>query len=613
MNRNTESRFSEAPQVNIQRSRFPRHCNVKTSFNVGQLIPFFVDEVLPGDTFEVKTSKVFRMQTLKTPIMDNLYLDTYFFYVPNRIVWEHWQNFLGENSDSAWIPANEYTVPQLTSPVNGWNVGTIADYMGIPPKVDNLSINALPFRAYAMICDQFFRDENLSDPLVINTGDSTLSGSNGSNYISDVAAGGAPFVAAKMHDYFTSCLPAPQKGPDVQLPFAQGAVLPVFTINKPNVHFDPKGEYGLASLPNTSLYRKNVKDAFPLGLASNFDSLSAPNYLAAALASNSNLSDGVVEKKYRELDSSMPVTLDGLDYDALRYDLDTLADYYGTKSIGKSPVTPVNLVADGNALSAFTSINQIREAFQIQRFFEKNARGGSRYRELIATHFQTSIGDVRSMIPEYLGGNRLPLNVRQITQTSSNVEGQPLGDVAGMSVTNDNHFDFIKSFTEHGYIIGLMCARYKHTYQQGIEPTFMRRTKFNYYWPVFAHIGEQPVRNYAIYAQGYDSSDPSAVDYDSQVFGYQECYADYRYKFDRVSGMMRTVSASGLDTWHFADSYASLPTLSDSWIREDKANVDRTLTVTSNVSDQIFADILVTNYTTRPMPLYSIPGLVDHF
>lgn len=613
MNRNTESRFSEAPQVNIQRSRFPRHCNVKTSFNVGQLIPFFVDEVLPGDTFEVKTSKVFRMQTLKTPIMDNLYLDTYFFYVPNRIVWEHWQNFLGENSDSAWIPANEYTVPQLISPQNGWNVGTIADYMGIPPKVDNLSINALPFRAYAMICDQFFRDENLSDPLVINTGDSTLSGSNGSNYISDTAAGGAPFVAAKMHDYFTSCLPAPQKGPDVQLPFTQGATLPVFTISSPNSYFDPKGEFGGASLPTPSSYLSRVSGAYPLAMAGNIANRTGYNYYPGFISGSSSFQTDTTDLHFRELFDNIDVDVDGLDGPVVSHTISQIRQNYNGKNIDKTAFTPVNLVADGNALSAFTSINQIREAFQIQRFFEKNARGGSRYRELIATHFQTSIGDVRSMIPEYLGGNRLPLNVRQITQTSSNVEGQPLGDVAGMSVTNDNHFDFIKSFTEHGYIIGLMCARYKHTYQQGIEPTFMRKTKFNYYWPVFAHIGEQPVRNYAIFAQGYDSSDSSAVDYDSQVFGYQEAWADYRYKFDRVSGMMRTISASGLDTWHFADSYAQLPTLSDSWIREDKSNVDRTLTVSSNVSDQIFADILVTNYTTRPMPLYSIPGLVDHF
>lgn len=598
MNRNTPSRFSEAPTVDIQRSRFERSCNIKTSFNVGELIPFYIDEVLPGDTFEVKTSKVFRMQTLKTPIMDSLWVDTYFFYVPNRIVWEHWANFLGENADSAWIPETEYNIPQLTAPSGGWDVGTIADYLGIPPEIEGLSVNALPFRGYAKIVDEWFKDQNLQDPVAINYGDSTVFGSNGDSYITDLVKGGKPFVAAKMHDYFTSCLPSPLKGPEIGIPVAQGAALPVYTLGEPNSLF--QGDV-------SNSYRDKVQASYPLFL-DNVGRVGSTNAFYGFYPATLQGSNSQPERPFFDnLVHANGVTLVGRSIANNNNSLvnKTVLQSEGLTWSGASAYTPVNLVADGNALMQFTTINDLRQAFQIQRFFERQARSGSRYREIIASMFNVSIGDVRAMIPEYLGGNRLPLNVRQITQTSSNVEGQPLGDVAGMSVTNDNHFDFVKSFTEHGYIIGLMVARYKHTYQQGIEPTFLRKTKFDYYFPVFAHLGEQPVRNEFIFAQGTDT--------DKEVFGYQEAWADYRYKPDRVSGMMRSVSNSGLDTWHFADDYASLPSLSADWIKEDKSNVDRTLTVSSGVSNQIFADVLVTNHTTRPMPLYSIPGLIDHF
>lgn len=610
MNRNTPSRFSEAPQVDIQRSRFERSSNVKTSFNVGQVIPFFVDEVLPGDTFEISTSKVFRMQTLKTPIYDNLFVDTYFFYIPNRIVWDHWAEFLGENSSSAWIPEVEYTIPQIVSPEGGWNVGTIADYLGIPPEVGGLSVNALPFRGYAKLCQEWFADENLQDPLVIPDGDTTVSGTNGDSYVTDVALGGAPFVANKVHDYFTSCLPAPLKGPEIGIPIASGATLPVFTSGFPNSHFGyTKYDADLDA------YDVAVKASYPLMMEGAYTYLPSgttiawPKFLSGRMNANgeSFLNSGYASINSSEVssyayDQSFVKDSNGVARSVLNTTLD---DIRNASTPVIDALTPVNLVADASQIAAFTSINELRQAFQIQRFYEKLARGGSRYRELIASMFNVQIGDVRAMIPEYLGGNRLPLNVRQITQTSSNVEGQPLGDVAGMSVTNDNHFDFVKSFTEHGYIIGVMVARYRHSYQQGIEPTFLRKGVFDYYFPVFAHLGEQGVKNATIYAQGTDE--------DAEVFGYQEAWADYRYKPDRISGMMRSVSDSGFDTWHFADFYESLPYLSADWIREDKTNVDRVLTVSSSVSDQIFADILVTNHTTRPMPLYSIPGLIDHF
>lgn len=561
MNRNVNSRFSVNPQVDISRSKFNRDCTIKTSFNVGDVIPFYVDEVLPGDTFQVKTSKVVRLQTLLTPMMDNLYLDTYYFYVPNRLVWKHWKELNGENTESAWVPQTEYQVPQIKSPTGGFAVGTIADYMGIPTGVENLSVNALPFRAYALIMNEWFRDQNLTDPLSIPFDDATVIGVNSGNYITDCAKGGLPFKAAKYHDYFTSCLPSPQKGPDVTIPVAQAASLPVVTSS--NVVPNP-GTIGLSGVgvsaynPNSSSFtRGNVG----LGPTSNSTEVStSPNlYLKDSTQSS---------------------------------------DFYANRVF-----VPTNLwaVQTGNAQAA--TINQLRMAFQIQKLYERDARSGTRYTEVLHSHFGVTSPDARLQRPEYLGGNRLPININQVLQQSE-TGSTPQGTATGQSLTTDVHGDFSKSFVEHGFVIGLMVARYDHTYQQGLERFWSRKTRFDYYWPVFANIGEQAVLNKEIYAQGTAEDD--------EVFGYQEAWADYRYKPSRVSGEMRSQYAQSLDVWHLADDYSSLPSLSDSWIREDKNTVDRVLAVTSKVSNQLFADIFVQNETTRPMPLYSIPGLIDH-
>lgn len=614
MNRNTNSRFSVAPQVDIQRSTFKRDSTVKTSFNVGNLIPFYLDEVLAGDTFKIKTSKVCRMQTLKTPMMDDLFIDTYYFFCPSRILWEHFVNFFGENSDSAWLPENEYTIPQIEAPEGGWNVGTVADYLGIPIGVDGISVNALPFRAVAKCYDEWFRDENLMDPLVIPTGDSTVVGSNGSNYITDVAKGGLPPVACKTHDYFTSCLPAPQKGPAVSLPLVGPGVLPVHTVGTLNEYYSDL----VKSSDNAGVYKGKIRGSYPV-LFEDYDVVMGDNKVAHPKAINFGaLGDDLYYRvPFADMDGTTYNDINGLQGGISSGGVSgsTLVgqNLYGLHAAGVNSILPVNLVADGDNLLQYTTINDLRQAFQIQRYFEKCARGGTRFRELLEAHFGTSLGDVRAMIPEYLGGNRLNVNVRQITQTSSTTDSSPMGDVAGMSVTTDSHFDFEKSFTEPGYIIGFMVARYHHTYQQGIDPLFQRKGVFDFYWPSFAHLGEMPVRNRTIFAQGYDSTDPTAVDYDSQVFGYQEAWAEYRYKPNRVSGLMRSAASGSLDTWHFADYYSELPHLSADWIKEDKTNVDRVLTVSSAISDQIFADIYVENRTTRPMPLYSIPGLIDHF
>ena len=481
-------------------------------------------------------------------MMDNLFLDFYFFFVPNRLVWSHWQEFMGENTQSAWIPAASYSVPQITSPAStGWTVGSLGDYLGLPIGVPGLSVNALPFRAYALICNEWFRDQNLTDPLLIPTGDTTQTGTNGASYITDVANGGAPFKAAKYHDYFTSCLPSPQKGPDVTIPVGVGANLPVYATTT---------KHPTANMPKNSLNK-----AVAMSMLKNTN------------GTTSNYWDAVTG---------------------------TLGGPWSESVDGYSP-NNLWAIQTGNVTAA--TINQLRMAFQIQKLYERDARGGTRYIELIKSHFGVTSPDSRLQRPEYLGGNRVPVNVNQVVQQSESGT-TPQGNPAGFSVTSDVHSDFSKSFVEHGYIIGVCVARYNHTYQQGIDRLFSRKNRFDYYFPVFANIGEQPVLNKEIYAAGNS--------HDDEVFGYQEAWADYRQKPNRTTGEMRSAAPTSLDVWHLGDDYASLPVLSDSWIREDKSNVDRVLAVSSSVAHQLFADIYIENTTTRPMPLYSIPGLIDH-
>ena len=542
MSRNQNSRFATNPtNLDISRSRFARHCDVKLTFNVGDIIPFYVDEVLPGDTFQIDTSKVVRLQTPATPFMDNIYLDYYWFFVPNRLVWEHWRQFMGENTESAWIPQTEYSVPQITAPASsGWTKGTIADYLGVPTGVPDLSVNALPFRAYALVCNEWFRDQNLTDPLLVPVTDSTQTGVNTGSSPSDCANGGLPFKAAKFHDYFTSCLPAPQKGPDVGI-----------------------GLTGSANVTGLPLWGTENSTAFRSGLTPQFRGESSTEKLQVNTG-------------------------------------DTAAGFTGLKISS-------GLVADLSSASAIT-VNELRMAFQLQKLYEKDARGGTRYIELLKSHFGVTSPDARLQRPEYLGGNRIPINVNQVVSTNGNDVSSSqfgsLGDTGAYSLTIDRHSDFTRSFVEHGFVLGLCVARYDHSYQQGLERFWSRKTRFNYYFPVLANIGEQAVLNKEIYTDG------SATD--NEVFGYQEAWADYRYKPSRVAGEMRSNVEGSLDVWHLADDYSTLPKLSDSWIREDKTNVDRVLTVASTVSDQLFMDIYVENYTTRAMPLYSIPGLIDH-
>lgn len=496
--------------------------------------------------------------------MDNIYLDTYYFFVPNRIVWEHWKEFMGENTGSAWIPQTTYTIPNISPPNGGWNVGTIADYLGIPVGVTatnymlnpNAGISALPFRGYAQICNEWFRDQNITDPLSIPVNDSNVVGVNTGSYITDVAKGGLPFKVAKYHDYFTSCLPYPQKHANVGLWANDLSSQGIGTVNTWNSY-----------VPVVS------RDGYSYGYAD---------------------------------DNTIPASIHmkGTPSSHLSLQITGSSDPYNVSVTGNpsnNGITIDNLWANVGRMEL--SINQLRLAFQLQKFFEKNARAGTRYREILKEHFGVTSSDARMQIPEYLGGHRFPLSIHQVanqTQTSTDF----LGDLGAMSNTADVHDDFIKSFEEHGYVFGVCCVRYDHSYPQGLERFWRRKNQTDFYFPVFANIGEQPVYTDEIYLD--DNS------YGTAVFGYQEAWADYRYKPSRVSGEMRPGVSNSLASWHLSDYYSSRPALSDGWIREDPANVDRVLSVQSSVANQVFADFYVKNICTRPMPMYSIPGLIDH-
>lgn len=550
MNRNTESHFSVNPiNLDIQRSKFVRPSTHKTTFNAGNLIPIYVDEVLPGDTFKMKMSSVIRMSTPIYPVMDNANLDIYFFFVPNRLVWDHWKEFFGENNNTHWEQPVEYEVPQITAPAEGWAKGTIADYMGIPTKIENISVQALPFRAYCKIWNDWFRDQNLKDPAMISMDETTTAGANTGDYVTNAEKGALPLKVAKYHDYFTAALPEPQKGPEVTI----GGVATNYKVITGENH-----EGG-----TTPLMLKGINTALANVL---YQMWIAPGTTAERTVYANTTS--------------------------------------GSWTDAAPKLTPTNLWVDTSSGTA-TSINALRQAFAIQRLYEKNARGGTRYIEIIKAHFGVQSPDARQQRSEYLGGTRVPINMDQVVQTSNSGNGiTPQGNTAAYSLTAFKESMFTKSFTEHGYIIGLCAIRTEHTYQQGIERFWSRKKMLDYYFPTLANLGEQAILNKEIYAQG------SAAD--NEAFGYQEAWAEYRYKPSRVSGAMRSNYQTTLDAWHYADKYASQPILSSEWIDETSANIDRTLAVQSATEDQFIADFYFACEATRPMPLYSIPGLIDH-
>lgn len=550
MNRN-ENLFSENPtNIDIPRSKFNRTHQVKTTFNTGDLIPIYVDEVLPGDTFNLNMASAVRMGTPIHPVMDNANMDTYFFFVPSRLLWNHWKEFNGENTESHWTQPTEYSIPQIVAPTDtGWLKGTIADYFGLPTKVPNFSVSHLPFRAYCLIWNEWFRDQNNIDPTLIEMGDKTVNGANDGNYIQNTQLGGKPLKVAKYHDYFTSALPSPQKGPDVLLPL--GSAAPVGT--------GAKHDFGAST---AMIFGQQNGKTLPVG--------------SFAL---------------------------GLNQDT---DTSKWAFQSSTQTLGMSADTalkPINLWADLENATAST-VNQLRQAFAVQKLYEKDARGGTRYVEMIKSHFGVTSPDARQQRPEYLGGTRTPINIDQVLQTSSTDQTSPQGNTAGWSLTNTNDHMFVKSFTEHGYIIGLGAVRTEHTYQQGTERFWSRKRRFDFYLPSLANIGEVGIKNKEIFTQGNEK--------DEEIFGYQEAWADYRYKPNRVTGAFRSNYEQSLDVWHYADEYETLPMLSKEWLEETTQNMDRTLAVQSSLEDQFIADFYFNIQATRPMPLYSIPGLIDH-
>ena len=565
MNRNTESHFSQVPHIDIRRSVFDRSTQHKTTFNAGQLIPIFCDEILPGDTFSGHISSVVRMTTPIHPTMDNLYADLYWYSIPVRILWEHWKAFNGENNDTFWTQETEYEVPQIESPEGGWTKGTIADYLGVPTNIefkDNHSINHLPFRAVVKVWNDWFRDQNLQTPAFLDIGDSTTFGTIGDDYVTDAICGGMPLPVDKYHDYFTSCLPEPQKGPDVLLPLGDTAPLQAVKV---------KGNPNYRGTPFFDIVQQ--------GTASDPVNIASQQLLRTREAGSAGYAGNVWA-------GGTPT--------------DTPQGYLvWANSLANPSGLEVNLA---NATAA--TVSQLRQAFAVQRLYERDARGGTRYTEILKSHFGVSSPDGRLQRSEYLGGSRIPINITQVVQTSSTDSVSPQGNTAAYSLTGDISASFTKSFTEHSILLCFVCVRNENTYQQGLEKMWSRKRRFDFYWPALANISEQPVFNKEIYAQGTDEDD--------EVFGYQEAWAEYRYKPSRVSGAFRSNYSGTLDSWHYADYYDSLPVLGDDFIRGSKTNIDRTLAVQSSLEDQFIGDFYFNIKSVRPMPVYSVPGLIDH-
>lgn len=555
MNRNNERHFLNVPQMHTSRTRFNRDQTILTTFDSGKLIPFFVDEVLPGDTFQVDTSAIIRMTTPKYPVMDDAFIDFYYFYCPNRIVWDHFKYFMGQVGETPWEPKYTYKVPTIkinnTKEKPGPLENSILDYMGVPTKITgNFEINALPVRAYVKIWNEYFRDQNVGN-WAANTSDDKFEiySDDGENQDSEetlkrARSGGRCLPVNKFHDYFTSCLPYPQRGPEVTIPMTGNA--PV-----------------------------NAYSRYPLN-KENETSLSIRGFSADGSGTN--------EYQLKEITSSankVPVQLTG------------------TK-IADSTNNTAYLGADLSAVTAAT-INELRNAIAVQQYYEAMARGGSRYREQVRALWNVEISDKTVQIPEYLGGGRYHVNMNQIVQTSGQQSDTdtPIGETGAMSVTPINESSFTKSFEEHGFVIGVMCVRHNRSYQQGLERFWSRSDRLDYYVPQFANLGEQPVKKKEIML--------TATATDDETFGYQEAWADYRMKPNRVSGLMRSNATGTLDFWHYADYYKETPTLSQGWMREDKNEIARTLIVQDE--PQFFGAIHVANKTTRCMPLYSVPGL----
>ena len=564
MNRNSESHFAQVPRMQRPRSKFDRGHQLLTTINEGELVPIYMDEVLPGDTARVELNGLIRMSTPIYPIMDNCYMDTYFFFVPTRLLWEHFENMFGENDTNYWAEKTEYSTPKcIIGGTSGLANGSIGDYFGLPTEVKNaLEVNALPARAYAMIYNEWFRDENLEAPLMLgykktDEGDTNADASketSNANAIDKTTNTNEatlyamkPARAGKFHDYFTSCLPSPLKNAEqVAISLSGNAPIKPF-------------EEDLKTVSMEDIYTRQYTN--PKG-----------NTICAKLGLQYTQNVGT----YRVQGPNTP-------------------------AINEEQVDQY-LMADLSAVNAVT-INDLRQAIALQHIFEADARNGTRYREFLTGTWGVTSPDSRLQIPEYIGGQRIAINVNQVIQTSQTdaQTGQALGNTAAYSLTTCSKKMVDYAATEYGYIIGLAVVRVEHSYQQGLTTKWTRGGRFTYYDPRLAALGEQPVYNREIFAQGTEK--------DGEIFGYQECWADYRYKPSYVTGEMRSNYKTSLDAWHYADDYNELPKLSAEWIQEGRENIDRTIAVTSEVSHQFLCDFWFNEAWFREMPIYSIPGI----
>lgn len=575
--------FSQIPATTIQRSRFDRSFDYKTTLNAGYLIPVLVDEVLPGDTFSLRMNSFVRMNTLVAPFMDNVYMDSFFFFVPNRLVWDNWQRFCGEQKNPG--DSTDFLIPILKNPGTLQN-GTIFDYMGLPTGVPlnntNNPINSLPFRAYNLIFNDWFRDENLIDSVPVPTGD-------GPDDMSNFKL----LRRAKRHDYFTSALPWPQKGPAVEVGLSGNA--PISGWNSGTFNFEAVSDSDeMPYFKFTSNPLLGIPSRFP-GQNSGFTFMRLADYPTSqsenAYAWTSNIQtdggDGNGE--------TFATNLRGF------VGLPDEANEIVLKGLRMTPSDTSSLYADLSGVNAI-SINDLRQAFQIQKFYEKWARGGSRYTETLRVMFNVISPDARLQRPEYLGGTHSRINIVPTPQTSSTDSTSPQSNLSAFGVLGDSAHGFTKSFVEHGYVIGLVCIRADVTYQQGLNRMWSRRSLFDFYWPTLAHLGEQPILNKELFTQGNAQDD--------EVFGYQERYAEYRYKPSFITGKLRSTDPQSLDVWHLAQKFDGLPTLSQDFIEENPP-IDRVIAVQNE--PQFFADFYFNFSCSRPMPVYSVPGLVDHF
>lgn len=544
MNRNSEQHYSQVPHAEMRRSRFKRDFSLLTTINEGDLVPIYVDEVLPGDTFKIDVNGLVRMSTPLYPVMDNCNMDVFFFFVPCRLLWDHFVNMMGQNDSSFWAEKVEYTTPTAKAPpTTGWEVGSIADYMGIPTGVPNLKVNRMPFNAYAKIWNEWFRDENLQQPVDVYTGDETLEYQENLNDIEKPERGLGILKVCKHKDYFTSSLPQPQKGEAIPLPLTGNAPIEWNTTRE-----IMKKAYGGAT-SDSDFYRTVGGTAF-------------------------YTEDNVIDGKN-------PIVIAGTHND--------------------TNVNMTSMTANLSAVTAIT-INELRNAIAVQQILERDARTGTRYKEILKGAWGVTSPDARLDRSEYIGGYRMPININQVIQTSSTNTTSPQGNTAAYSMTTMSRHMCTYSATEHGYVMGLCCVRVDHSYQQGLNRMWTRSTRFSYYDPMLANLGEQPVLNQEIYAQGNEK--------DEEVFGYQEAWADYRYRTNIVTSEMRSTYAQSLDAWHYADHYTSLPTLSSNWIKEGNENIARTLAVEDTKHNyQFICNFYFDQTWTRPMPIYSVPGL----